>query len=156
MGDTFEAKIYKDGINACVDVPGSITSKLTKEKGFIYVKGTVNGFSFFKSLVPVKDGPYRLFIDLKMLKGASTRVGDIAKFLILQSKREPIVYEMPVFLKNELEKRLLTEQFETLSDSRKNSIFKYFNSIKTKETLDRNMAKLIQLLESGTKNVRLP
>ena len=156
MGDTFEARIYKDGINVCVDVPDSITSKLTKEKGFIYIKGTVNGFPFSKSLVPVKDSQYRLFVDLKMLKGASTQAGDIAKFLILQSKREPTVYEVPISLRDELEKRNLTEQFETLSDSRRNSVLKYLNSIKTKDTLDRNITKLIQLLESGTKNIRLP
>lgn len=44
MSFSFKAKIYKVGINPCVDVPNNITRKINK-KGYIPVKGTINGIN---------------------------------------------------------------------------------------------------------------
>jgi hypothetical protein len=63
MKYAFKAKIYKTGINWCVDVPLKISKKMIPEKGYIKIKGRINEFDFKKSLVPVKDSPYRLFIN---------------------------------------------------------------------------------------------
>ena len=51
---SFKAKIYKVGINPCVDVPEKIYSKLIATKGYIPVKGTINQFPFQQTLCPVK------------------------------------------------------------------------------------------------------
>ena len=51
----FKAKIYKVGINCCVDVSSEITSKMTVNKGFIKIKGTINDFAFKNKLVPIKN-----------------------------------------------------------------------------------------------------
>lgn len=80
----FKAEIYKTGINYCVDVPENITSEMTATKGYIKIKGSINTFLFNKSLVPVKNGPYRLFVNIQMLKGSNTTVGKTADFKIEQ------------------------------------------------------------------------
>ena len=41
MKFSFDAKIYKVGINPCVDVPLHITGKMIPEKGYIPVKGKI-------------------------------------------------------------------------------------------------------------------
>ena len=59
----FKAKIYQLGINWCIDVPIEITQQLAAEKGRIHIKGQINGFDFVKTLMPVKNEPYRLFVN---------------------------------------------------------------------------------------------
>lgn len=153
----FKAKIYKTGINYCVDVPGEITSEMIATKGYIKIKGTVNKFPFTKSLVPVKNGLYRLFVNIPTLKGANTEVGNTAEFEIEQDfkviKKE---YPIPKMLTEQLKKKELLDDFNNLTESRKKDILKYLNYIKTEETLRKNIEKLITKLENKEKNPRIP
>lgn len=80
MKEHFKAKIYKTGMNWCVDVPIKITEQLIADKGYIKIKGQINNFDFAKTLVPVKNAPYRLFVNLKMMKGGKTALGEVASF----------------------------------------------------------------------------
>src|SRR5436190_1969601 len=86
---TFKALIYKTGINFAVDVPAEISSGLKASKGYIRIKGTVNNIPFTKSLVPVKEGPYRLFINTITIKGIRKMVGEFAEFVIEQDTTDP-------------------------------------------------------------------
>jgi len=153
----FKAEIYKTGINYCVDVPVNITSELTALKGYIKIKGTVNKYPFKKSLMPVKNGPYRLFVNMPTLKGANTAVGKIADFEIEQDFDVVIkAYPVPALLTQELRKRDLLEDFNKLTESRKKNILKYLSFIKTEATMLRNIGKLISQLEKKEKNPRIP
>ena len=67
MAFTFKAVIYKVGINPVVDVPVRITKKLIATKGYIPVKGSINGFAFHQTLCPVKDAPPRLYVNGPMM-----------------------------------------------------------------------------------------
>ena len=153
----FKAEIYKTGINYCVDVPVKITSAMTATKGYIKIKGTVNKFPFNKSLVSVKDGLYRLFVNIPTLKGANTALGKTADFEIEQDlnyvkKRYPV----PKMLTEQLKERKLLDNFKNLTESRKTEISKYLNNIKTEETLQKNIGKLLTQLENQNKNPRIP
>lgn len=153
----FRAEIYKVGINACVDVPESISQKMTPKNGYIKVKGTINGFKFSKNLVPVKDKPYRLFVNIPMLKGGQTELGQIAEFKIEQDfNTEKKNYSIPQMLADKLNDKKLTSDFNNLSESRKRDILKYLNYIKTDKTLERNIDKLIGKLERKETNIRIP
>lgn len=153
----FKAKIYKVGINCCVDVPTEITSKLTVSKGFIKIKGTINGFAFKKKLVPVKKKPYRLFVNIAMLKGGQTEVGQTTNFSIAQDfeiiKKD---YPVPPALTKSLKEKKLLANFHKLSDAKRKEILKYLNSIKTEATLQKNIDKLVTQLKNKDKNVRVP
>jgi len=153
----FTAQIYKTGINWCVDVPERITKKLVAVKGYIRIKGKINAFDFTTSLVPVKDAPYRLFVNAAMMKGGKTALGEVAKFSIEQNETKvEKEYAQPKLLLAALKKENLSDEFNSLTPSRKKDILKYLSYIKTEETLNKNIAKLILQLKSKSKNVRIP
>ena len=93
----FRAEIYKVGINAVVDVPAEVTSALHEGKGYIRIKGAINGFAFSTTLLPVKGKPYRLFVNIPMLKGGNTALGDTAKFSIAP-ETAPVDHDYPMVL----------------------------------------------------------
>lgn len=157
MRYSFQAVIYKIGINWAVDVPEEITQKLTPKKGYIRIKGTVNGFSFNKSLVPVKGASYRLFVNLIMMKGGKTAVGKIANFQIEQDTSDPEKeYPIPTQLTKKLKENQLEDTFNNLTFSRRKEIVRYLSFIKTEETLHRNIDKVISQLKSNERNTRIP
>ncbi len=154
---TFKAVIYKTGINFAVDVPLDITSQLKAVKGYIRIKGTIDKFPFTKSLVPVKDGPYRLFVNMVTLKGAKTKVGNGATFVIEQDNSDPETeYPVPQALIDELQQHGLLMAFEGLTPSRRRDIVRYLNNIKTKETLQKNIDKVIAQLNKNMRGTRIP
>ena len=154
---TFKADIYKTDINFAVDVPVRITAALEAIKGYIKVKGSINGFAFRTTLVPVKNAPYRLFTNIPMLKGAKAGVGDVAKFVIEQDveifEEE---YPIPPALAKRLREKKLTKVFNALRMSRRKEILSYLSFIKTEETLLRNIDKLVSRIESNEGNARIP
>jgi hypothetical protein len=157
MKHTFKAKIYKTGINCCVDVPTEITKLLTAEKGRISIKGKINGFGFTKTLMPVKNKPHRLFVNQTMMKGGKTALGQFATFEIQQDTKKIIKeYPKPLILIEQLKMHQLTTEFDSLTASRKKEILKYLNYIKTEETLLKNIDKLITQLKKKEKEIRIP
>lgn len=148
MKFTFRAKIEKAGINPCVTVPPRIHSKLKPEKGYIPVKGTINGFFFQQTLCPVKEKGYRLYVNVKMLKGAGLKNGQLGHFEIEPDswKRNREVPMPPAFRKKLKEARLL-KTFLAYSPSRQKEVNRYLNNLKTKEALLRNMDKIIRVMQ---------
>lgn len=153
----FKAKIYKTGINWCVDVPSKIAEQLEKEKGYIRIKGLINDFEFKTNLVPVKNAPHRLYVNGLMMKGGKTGLGKVASFDIEQNKvKIELEYPFPFALKKSLTQHGLTKDFTALSPTRKKDILKYLYYIKTEETLLKNIEKVILQLNNKEKNVRIP
>ena len=91
---------------------------LMANKGFISIKGTINQHFFQQTLCPVKDGPYRLYVNIPMMKGANVVVGDKAKFVIEQDDRPKTEIEMPAELKKELKKHKVLDTFLLQTPSR--------------------------------------
>ena len=144
MAYSFTAEIYKRGINACVDVPLEITQQMAK-KGYIPVKGSINSFSFTQTLCPVRNKPYLLYVNIPMLQGSHTRVGDRVK-LTIEIDTAPRVINMPLALKNKLNELELMDAFESLTLSRQKEIKSYLNSLQSEEAIDRNIKKVIKQL----------
>lgn len=154
---TFRAMIYKVGINWCVDVPATVTDKLTIKKGGIAIKGLINGYGFFKTLMPVKGSLYRLYVNTEMMKGGMTALGEVATFDIgPDMEKATVAYPVPQLLAERLDEHGLTLDFDNLAPSRKKDILKYLSYIKTEETLLRNIGKLIGQLERKERNIRIP
>lgn len=144
----FTAAIYKAGINPCVDVPGRITSKLERTKGFIRIKGKINGHEFLQTLMPAKGADYRLYVNGPMMKGAKVKVGDTASFEIQQDTDN---HSRDVPMSNEFKKKLVTEkvykQFTELTPSRQKEILRYLASLRSEEAKSRNIDKVIRALK---------
>jgi hypothetical protein len=153
----FKAQIYKVGINPCVEVPASVTAKMKAIKGYIPVAGKINGHAFKQTLVPVKGGPYRLYVNIPMLKGGETKVGDIATFTLKQDRsNRKKDYPMNVALKKALTSNKLLPRFNALTKSRKKDILKYLGSLKNEETIMKNVDKVIRQLKESRSTVRVP
>jgi hypothetical protein len=149
MAFVFSETIHKIGINPCVPVPGRITDQLEPVKGFIYIRGKINGHAFVQTLVPVKNGPYRLYVNGPMLKGAHAKNGDTVKFSIEANphpeQRTPAI--LPAFKKRLAEEKLAAA-FKNLAPSRRKEILKYMHFLKTPESVERNIAKVIAQLKA--------
>ena len=153
----FSAKIYKIGINWCVDVPDEIRNCLIIKKGKSDIKGNINGFAFTKTLMPVKNSEHRLFVNKAMMTGGQTALGRVAIFRIEQDYNKEIKeYLMPNLLTECLINNSLMKDFDKLTISKKRAILKYFSFIKTEETLVRNINKLLMQLKNKEKNIRVP
>ena len=153
----FKSRIYRRGINLVADVPKKVTDQLLATKGLIKIRGTVNGFSFHTTLMPVKNKPYILYVNIPMLKGAVLKEGDRASFSIQQDLTGyEKYYPMSALLTEALKKTKLEEQFCALTESRKKDILKYLNGIKTETTLQKHIATLVKKLKNKEKNIRIP
>ena len=153
----FSARIYLTGINWCVNVPKELSNELIMHRGRINIKGTINAFSFAKTLMPVKNSDHRLFVNKAMMKGGKTALGQVAHFDIQQDdEKEVKQYPVPEFLTQELQENDLIADFDALSHSRKRGILKYISQLKSEESRLRNMDKLIVQLQNKEKNVRVP
>jgi hypothetical protein len=107
--------------------------------------------------VPVKNGPYRLFVNMDTLKGAKTNVGETADFVIEQDKEElEKDYPMPPAFASLLKEKNLTDSFNALPYRRRKDILRYLNNIKTSETLLRNSQKVILQFEGKLAIVDVP
>lgn len=149
MRFTFKAKIFKVGINPCVKVPFRITDKMTARKGFIPVKGKINGHEFKQTLVPVKDEQFRLYVNSGMLRGSTTKPGDMASFIIEQGEATTRTKGlMPVALAARLKQEGLAKAFNQLIPSRQKEIIRYLNLLKTDDTRERNIERIIKLLKN--------
>ena len=146
MRFSFEANIYKTGINLCVDVPLHITNKMKPVKGYIPIKGKINLHSFQQTLVPVKNAAYRLFVNGPMLKDSHTKLGDVAAFKIEQNTK-PAIVPMPPAFKNKLIETGLMPAFKALTPYRQKEILKYMGFLKTEGSLVRNIEKVIAQLK---------
>lgn len=154
---SFKAKIYKVGINPCVKVPLRITKTMQPKKGYIPVKGTIDGFKFHQTLVPVKENPYRLFVNAIMLKGSGTALGDTAEFELEQdfSTRPKPDSTMRSEVRKALQEANVLADFKKLTPYRQKEMLRYFHYLKSAEAKLRNLKKLIAQLKAG-KAVRVP
>lgn len=113
-------------------------------KGYIPIKGKINGHAFVQTLVPIKGEEYRLYVNAPMLKGGKAKNGDTAKFVIEQNRhpeiRDP---KMLPALKKRLAEEKLMSVFAKLTPYRQKEILKYLSFLKTEESVQRNIAKVL-------------
>ena len=113
------------------------------------VRGTLNRKPFKQTLVKFQ-GAWRLYTNGPMREAAGIDVGDqVDIHLEFDStpRIEPIHPRLEVALARD---KSAKAAFEELSPSRQKEILRYLNSMKTEESLDRNIERVIKHL-SGEK-----
>ncbi len=148
--EKFTAKIYKLGINPAVDPPDQVLECLFesvgKDKGPIPVRGKIAGAEFTQTLVKFQGG-WRLYVNGEMLKASGAKVGDEIDVEIEFDPR-PRDVPMPVRLRDALKfDKKAKIAFAELSPSRQKEIFRYINSLRTEESIARNVEKILQQLK---------
>ncbi len=123
---------------------------MTPQKGYIPVRGHIDEHVFEQTLVPVKDGPYRLYVNGLMLKGSGAKVGDTSTFTIEQTTARRKDVTMPTDLRNELVRAKLLFAFDQLTPSRQKEILRYLNYLKTPQAKKRNIDQVLSMLKGET------
>lgn len=142
MNQQFSAKIYKLGINPCVDVPKRM-SEAFKRTGYVPVAGTLNGQRIRATLVPKGNGRHRLYLNGEMRRRAQVDVGDRVKLVLdidRRSRTTPMPKDFAMALKKNPEAR---SAFKSLRPSRRKEILVYLKFLKRPESLRRNIDRVI-------------
>jgi hypothetical protein len=128
-----------------VDVP-----EFFGARGRVPVRGTINGFAFRSSLMPM-GGCHMMPVNKTLRTGAGVEPGDIAD-VIMERDEEKRTVETPSALKEALAKNKTAKaNWEKLAYTHAKEMAVWINDAKKEETQQRRLVKVIQVLEKGTK-----
>jgi hypothetical protein len=146
---SFSARIIKLGINPCMDVPLPVLKELFKKAGKskspIPVKGKLNGKPFIQTLVKYQ-GAWRFYLNTPMRNAAGIDEGDMAHVEIDFDPKPRIIPMHPGLIHALSQNKKAKEVFDKLVPSRQKEIVRYLNSMKTAESVKRNITKIIKHL----------
>ncbi len=145
----FKAVINIIGINPFVFVPEKILAAIfklaSKEKGHIPIQGTINDKPYKQTLVKFR-GAWRLYINTIMLKNSPKRIGETITLAITYDPADRTIKPHPKLLKALKENKKAKIVFDQLPPSRRKEIVKYIASLKTNESIHKNIIKAINFL----------
>lgn len=150
----FSATIFKVGINPCVDAP-EVVSRAFDKRGYVAVKGTLNGHPFRANLVPIGGGRHRLYLNAEMRKCAQADTGDIVQ-IMLEIDTESRELAMPDDLAKALQAaKGASEAFEALTPSRRKELLTVLLHTKLPEIRQRRIDRIVdQLAGAGTHKLK--
>jgi len=147
--DKFTAELKILVGNPLIYVPGkilkSIFSQANKQKGPIPVKGKINEKHFRQTLLKYS-GEWRLYINMKMLNNSPRRIGETIKVEIEFDPEDRTIEPHPKLLEALNRNRSAKDTFEKLSPSKQKEIVRYISNLKTKESIEKNVKRAINLL----------
>jgi len=119
-------------------------------KARVAVRGTINGFPFRSSLMPM-GGCHKMAVNKTMREGAKAKAGDVVDVVMERDVEERTV-EAPPELRKELAKsKKAQEQWEKTSFTNKKEMARSITEAKQEETKKRRLAKVMDVLETGKK-----
>lgn len=152
MKNQFSAIIDRIGINPFVYVPDKILADIfteaAKKKGPVPVKGTINGHPFRQTLVRYK-GVWRLYINTTILKDSPKRIGEEIVLTLVWDAEERKLTAHPKLLTALKNNTSEAAVFNKLSPSLQKEIIKYFSFLKTEQSVDRNIEKMLAFLSGN-------
>jgi hypothetical protein len=133
------------GFYAPFDVPATFGTRAR-----VPVRGTINGFPFRSSLMPMGGG-YCMAVNNTMRDGAKVKAGDEVDIVMERDVEERTV-EAPPELQKELAKsKKAQERWEKLAFTHKKEMANSISGAKQEETKKRRLAKVMQVLKTGAK-----
>lgn len=153
MKTQFTAKLEIIGINPFVFLPDEVLNEIFetsgKNKSPIPVKGTVNGKEFRQNLMKYL-GEWRLYINLTMLKDSPKRIGEMLEIFVEFDNSDRTISIHPDLEKAIKENPVALQNFENLIPSRRLELVRYINNLKTEESIQKNIEKIIRYLTGET------
>jgi hypothetical protein len=146
-------KVKLEGMESS-DVAG-LSAPFDVEKRFgtkarVPVRGTINGFAFRSSLMPM-GGCHRMVVNKQMREGAGVKAGDIVD-VVMERDDAPRTVEVPSLLKKELAKSKPAQaNWEKLSFTHRKEMARSITDVKQEETRQRRLAKVMDVLKTGKK-----
>ena len=147
----FRLKIQGKEVGVVAAITPPIDVKETfRTRGRVPVHGTINGFPFRSSLMPM-GGCHMMPVNRTLCTGARVEPGDIVDVVMERDVDERTV-EAPPELQKELAKnKKAQERWEKLSFTPKKEMANSISGAKQEETKKRRLAKVMQVLKTGAK-----
>ena len=131
-------------MNVPEEVVAALLTEAEKKNAPVQVKGTLDGNAEFESNVVKYQGLYRLYLNTQMRKEAGVDVGDTVTISLAYdpTARMP---PMPELLRVALaQNSQAKDRWRLLPTSRRKEILTYLSSLKTEESLRRNIDRTIE------------
>jgi hypothetical protein len=146
---SFVEKVRIIDINPYVRLPKAVLAAIFESAGRakspIPVKGTLNGKPFRQTLVRYQ-GAWRLYLNAPMRLAAGVEVGDQASLELSFDPRPRVVPMHPKLARALAKSPRAAKAFERLTPSHQKEIKRYLASLKSEETRERNIGKVILYL----------
>jgi len=146
---SFKAKLDIIGINPFVFVPHDVLlgvfKDAGKDKGHIPVCGLVNGKQYQQTLLRYQ-GEWRLYINAVMLPNSPKRIGELIEVSIEFDDRDRTQQPHPDLVKALSDNEDAATVFNGLPPSRKKEIIRYISALKTDESREKNIKRVINFL----------
>jgi hypothetical protein len=133
------------GLSAPFDV-----EKVFGTRARIRVRGTINGFPFRSSLMPM-GGCHRMVVNRQLREGAGVKAGDTVNIVLERDEADRTV-EIPPLLKKELAKnKTAAANWEKYSYTNRKEMARSIVEVKQEATRVRRLAKVMDVIKSGKK-----
>jgi hypothetical protein len=146
---SFKANLDIIGINPFVFVPekilGNIFEQAGTNRGAIPIRGAINTIAYQQTLVKYS-GHWRLYINTKMLKNSPKRIGETIAVTIEFDSADRSIKPNPKLVQALKKEPGAKKIFEALPPSRQKEIVRYISSLKTEESIDKNIQRAIDFL----------
>jgi hypothetical protein len=147
----FTAKIEgkEAGVVAAITPPVEVM-QVFATRGRVPIRGTINGFPFRSSLMPM-GGCHMMPVNKTLRDGAGVKPGEVVE-MVMERDQEERTVEVPSTLQRELTKsKKAQERWDRLSFTHKKEMALSISGAKQEETRKRRLAKVMNVLRSGTK-----
>jgi hypothetical protein len=114
------------------------------------VRGTINGFPFRSSLMPM-GGCHYMAVNRSMREGASCKAGDVVS-VVMERDTAPRVVAVPAVLKKALaESKTAQANWKRYSYSNQKEMALAITGAKQEETRARRLARIMEIVRGGKK-----
>ena len=106
----------------------------------------IDGKPFVQTVVKYQ-GLWRLYLNTPMREASNTTVGDTVTIALEYNENPPVVKMPPQLIKALKENSTANTAFQKLPPYRQKEITRYLANLKTPETLEKNLQKVMDFLE---------
>lgn len=128
-----------------IEVLENLFQQAKKDKGYIPVRGKINGKKYQQTLVKYSS-EWRLYINMVMLKKSPTRIGEEIEVEIEYDPSDRTIKPNPKWVKALSKNKEANEVFNSLPPSKQKEIIRYISNLKTERSVDRNISRAINFL----------
>ena len=148
-----EFKVKLDGVEGTEGaalIPPFDIQEVFQTRGRVPVRGTINGFPFRSSLMPM-GGCHRLVVNKTIRDGARVKAGDTVTVQMERDAAERVVEAPPALRKALAKSKAAQANWARLSYTHQKEIARSITDAKQEETRARRLEKVMAILKTGKK-----
>ncbi|HXY10646.1 MAG TPA: YdeI/OmpD-associated family protein [Terriglobales bacterium] len=148
-----EFKVKLDGVEGTEGaalIPPFDIQEVFQTRGRVPVRGTINGFPFRSSLMPM-GGCHRLVVNKTIRDGARVKAGDTVTVQMERDAAERVVEAPPALRKALAKSKAAQANWAQLSYTHQKEIARSITDAKQEETRARRLEKVMAILKTGKK-----